>query len=98
MWHLYILESEKDGIHYIGISEDVNHRLKEHNSGKNHFTKGHRPWRILYTEEFSTASEARQREKYFKTGAGRRYIKENIMAVPGSPPDRLNEEANLDYE
>jgi hypothetical protein len=52
----------------------------------------------LYTEEFSTASEARQREKYFKTGAGRRYIKENIMAVPGSPPDRLNEEANLDYE
>jgi predicted GIY-YIG superfamily endonuclease len=28
-------------------------RLKEHNAGKNRFTKGHRPWKIIYTEQAS---------------------------------------------
>jgi len=89
MWYLYILESEKDGIHYIGISQDTNRRLQEHNSGKNLFTKGHIPWKLLYTEIYNSAVEARAREKYFKSGAGRRYIGEKIKGVPGSPPDRL---------
>jgi len=86
MWYVYIIESEKDGVHYIGMSQDVTHRLKEHNAGKNHFTKGHIPWKIIYTEEHNTALQAREREKYFKSGAGRRYIKEKIKGGPGSPP------------
>jgi putative endonuclease len=89
MWYLYILESEKDGIHYIGISQDTPRRLQEHNSGKNIFTKGHIPWKLLYSEKHNTAGEARTREKYFKSGAGRRYIREKIKGVPGSPPERL---------
>jgi len=43
MWFLYIIESKKDGIHYTGITKDIDNRLKEHNAGKNRFTKGHIP-------------------------------------------------------
>jgi len=88
MWYLYILKSEKDGIHYVGISKDVSKRLREHNAGRNRFTKGHIPWKVIYTEEYKNSLEARRREKYFKSGAGRRFVKEKIEGVLGSPPAR----------
>ena len=48
MCYLYILESETADIHYVGIKMDTDQRLKDHNSGRNKFTKGHIPWKILY--------------------------------------------------
>ena len=72
---VYILRSKSKGLLYKGISIDPEKRLLEHNSGKNKSTKGYRPWRLVYTEEFETRNEAREREKYFKSGAGREYLK-----------------------
>ncbi|MBS1731910.1 MAG: GIY-YIG nuclease family protein [Bacteroidetes bacterium] len=39
---VYILQSEKDGARYVGMALDVLNRLKEHNAGKNRYTKGRR--------------------------------------------------------
>ena len=75
---VYILKSLKDGARYVGMSEDINRRLHEHNNGKNRYTKGHMPWKIIYHEEFETWAEARVREKYFKTSAGRRYLEKKL--------------------
>jgi hypothetical protein len=50
---------------------NVDARLKEHNQGKNRFTKGHLPWKIIYTEDHSDWSSARVREKYLKSAAGK---------------------------
>jgi predicted GIY-YIG superfamily endonuclease len=45
---VYAILSEVNGDIYVGISKDADKRLKEHNGGKNRYTKGLRPWKILY--------------------------------------------------
>lgn len=73
----YILKSQKTAKTYVGSTLDLKRRIKEHNDGESTFTKKFRPWNIVYTEEFETITEARTREKYFKSAAGRRFIKKN---------------------
>ena len=75
---VYVLRSIKDGARYVGISQNLERRLQDHNSGKNRYTKGHMPWEIKYNEEYETWEEARSREKYFKSGAGRIYLEKKL--------------------
>ena len=72
---VYVIESIKDSTCYTGMAKDAVARLKEHNAGKNRFTKGHMPWRIIYTEQHLSWTEARPREKYLKTYAGKVWLK-----------------------
>ena len=74
-YFVYILTSEKDGRLYKGLTTDLEKRIREHNNGKTKSTKGYCPWKLIYKEEFITLEEARKREKYFKTGIGREFIK-----------------------
>lgn len=60
------------------MSNDVNRRLAEHNSRKVKSTKAFTPWRVIHMEEFNTGIEARSREKYLKSAAGRRWRKINL--------------------
>ena len=75
MWFVYIIRSERDGKRYVGMSDDPERRLREHNAGFTKSTKGRRPFRIVYQEQFDSREEAREREKYFKAAAGRRFLK-----------------------
>ena len=79
MVYVYVIESITDGTWYKGMAEVVDDRIAEHNSGKNRFTKGHRPWKLIHTEEFPTWKDARIREKYLKSAAGRRWLKNFLM-------------------
>ncbi len=63
----YILHSLKDGIHYYVSTSNLEKRLKDHNLGKSKFTKGHRPWEIIYFEEFASRSETIKREMFYKS-------------------------------
>lgn len=74
MVHVYVIESLSDGTWYTGMALDPEKRLKEHNQGKNRFTKGHRPWKIIYTESHPSWAAAREREKYLKTAAGKSWL------------------------
>jgi len=56
------------------MSIDPEMRLMQHNAGYVKSTKGYRPWKIIYTESFSTLVEARNREVYFKSGIGREFL------------------------
>ena len=76
VYFAYVLRSVKDGTHYYGSTSDLNKRVREHNSGKARFTKGHRPFEILYSENFTTKSEALKREKFFKSIAGYRWLRD----------------------
>jgi predicted GIY-YIG superfamily endonuclease len=87
MWYVYVIESETDGVRYTGMSESPNHRLAEHNSGRVVYTKGHRPWKLIYQEECADREHARTREKYYKSSAGRRNLKKIIS---GSQVPRPN--------
>ncbi|MBW7891246.1 MAG: GIY-YIG nuclease family protein [Chitinophagaceae bacterium] len=75
MFFVYVLRSQKDGRFYVGLTDDVTRRLKEHNSGKTKSTKGFIPWELLFFETFVTRIEARNREKYLKSGVGKEYVK-----------------------
>ena len=88
---VYVIESFLDGTWYTGMAMDAVLRLKEHNAGKNRFTKGHIPWKIIFTEHYDTWAEARRREKYLKTNAGKNWLKKFLNAnegKTGSPAKR----------
>ena len=71
---VYVLRSLRDGRRYVGITLDVDKRLRQHNRGEVTSTKGRRPFVLVPYEETGGVAEARIREKYFKTAAGRRYL------------------------
>ena len=77
---VYVIESLKDGTWYTGMALNVDARLKEHNQGKNRFTKGHLPWKIIYTENHPDWSSARVREKYLKTAAGKIWLRKKLYS------------------
>jgi putative endonuclease len=77
MYYAYILRSVKDGTFYYGSCEDINKRLRQHNAGKVRYTKGHRPYELFYCEKFSARIEAINREKFFKSIAGYRWLRAN---------------------
>ena len=63
------------GAIYVGIAQDADLRLKEHNAGKNRYTKGLKPWKTLYRESQPDWLAARKREKYLKSGVGKEFLK-----------------------
>ena len=74
MVFVYVIESITDGTWYTGMAMDPTARLCEHNNGKNRFTKGHLPWKLIYTENHPDWKSARIKEKYFKTAAGKNWL------------------------
>ena len=72
---VYVIRSQKDGRDYVGMSNDVERRLIEHNNGKTKSTKGFIPWNLLFFENYSDRITARKREKYLKSGYGKMWIK-----------------------
>jgi putative endonuclease len=78
MFYTYVLKSKKDSKLYIGYSNDLKHRLLEHNKGKVEATKARKPFELVYYEACLDEKKAIKREKYFKTGFGRRYLKNRI--------------------
>jgi putative endonuclease len=78
MYYVYVLKSDLDGSYYKGYTQNLELRLKEHNSGKSSYTARKIPWKLVYSEEVRTLEEAIAREKYFKSAAGRRFLKTKI--------------------
>ena len=85
---VYVLQSQKDGHHYVGMTSNLSRRIWEHQSGKVKSTKSRIPFVILYRKEFISRGAAREHEKYLKTAAGRRYLsKESKLQQPSNLPD-----------
>jgi putative endonuclease len=78
---VYVIESLTDQTWYTGMALDAPTRLKEHNNGKNRFTKGHLPWKIIYTEQHPDWETARKREKYLKSAAGKRWLQQYLNGI-----------------
>lgn len=76
MYFLYILKSLSDNFIYKGITNNLDRRIEQHNNREVSSTKNHIPLKLIYCEEFNNRIEAREREKYFKSGFGREIVKE----------------------
>jgi putative endonuclease len=75
MWFAYALRSNKDGHLYIGMTADLDRRVAEHNRSYNQSTKSRGPFQVIYVEKCGSRGEAREREKYLKSGTGREFLK-----------------------
>lgn len=82
MFYAYVIKSLLNDFYYKGHCVNLEVRLLEHNSGKTKSNKHYAPFKIVYFEELETRLEAINREKYFKTAAGRRFLKTKITWVP----------------
>ena len=74
MYFVYVIQSLSHNNRYIGSTDNVIKRVQEHNLGKCRYTSGRRPWELVYKETFKTRSEAMKREKFLKSGQGRKYL------------------------
>jgi putative endonuclease len=78
-WFVYALRSLKDDNLYIGISRNPERRVEIHNRGKTESTRSRRPFVLVYKEGFSSLKEAREKERYYKSGFGREKLKNSII-------------------
>jgi len=77
-YYTYVLRSKKDSQFYTGSTNDLRRRLTEHNSAKVSSTKNRGPFELIYYEACMNEQDARAREKYLKTGMGKRYLKNRL--------------------
>ena len=79
MYIVYVLKDSNNGF-YKGVTNNLQRRLKEHRCGKTKTTRFMNDVRVVYTEEFDNFKEARAREVYLKSAAGRRFLKSKLIA------------------
>ena len=77
-YYVYILESQKDKYWYTGYTSNLRKRFLEHQNGYTRSTKKHRPWKLIYYEAGLSETDAVAREKYLKSGMGKRYIRNRL--------------------
>jgi predicted GIY-YIG superfamily endonuclease len=79
MIYVYILQSTAEGEHfYVGISNDLKSRLRQHNAGEVFHTAKHRPWRLKNFVSFEDEQKAYAFERYLKSGSGRAFAKKHF--------------------
>jgi putative endonuclease len=72
MVYVYVLHSRFDNGLYIGYSADLKKRLKQHEAGISFATSYRGPWTLIYYEAYPEEADALGRERYLKSGGGRR--------------------------
>ena len=75
MFYVYVIKSQLRNYIYVGMTNNFQRRIKQHNSGENSTTKAYSPFDLVFGEEYNTRAEAREREKYLKSGIGKEFIK-----------------------
>ena len=80
-WNVYVLRSLKNGRLYTGSTNDLPRRIAEHTRGKTKYTRHAGPFELVYSEKYSSGLEARQRERFLKTGQGREELKRLMGSV-----------------
>jgi putative endonuclease len=99
MFYVYVLRSLKTGKLYTGWTPDLKARVKKHNLGQVKSTKTFLPYELVFYEAFQSEPDSHLRELFFKSGWGRKHLKEalkNTLAAgslkgppaktPGSKP------------
>jgi putative endonuclease len=86
---VYLLHSTKDNGFYIGFSTDLKRRLSEHTRGASFATKFRGPWKLIYYEAYTEREDAEGREKFLKSGAGRRFLRAQLRNYLEKVPARV---------
>ncbi|MDO8517862.1 MAG: GIY-YIG nuclease family protein [bacterium] len=75
MYWVYALKSNIQKYIYVGMTNDIDRRIAEHNAGRAKTTKPYAPFKLIYSETAGDRQSARKREKYLKSGIGKEFLK-----------------------
>ncbi|MGD2173845.1 MAG: GIY-YIG nuclease family protein [Candidatus Brocadiaceae bacterium] len=79
MKYVYLIRSKsRPGKTYIGITEDLEARLKAHNEGSSAHTARFRPWKLEVALAFQQDEKAEDSEEYLRSGSGRAFAKRHF--------------------
>ena len=70
MYCVYMAQSMTLKQFYIGVTSNLEERMRKHNAGSSSYTKPYRPWKLIYSESFVTKTEAYKREYFLKHPGG----------------------------
>ncbi|TEB12436.1 GIY-YIG nuclease family protein [Pelotomaculum propionicicum] len=78
-WYVYIILCNNGSL-YKGFTDDLERRYYQHLTGAGaKYTKQHKPIGLVYFEEYDKKEDAAAREKYFKSGTGREWLKNKLV-------------------
>ena len=75
MFYVYAISSLNHNYIYVGMTQDLNNRIKRHNDGRERTTKFYKPYKLIFYEICKTRIQARQKEVYWKSGVGKEKLK-----------------------
>ncbi|MFH0891299.1 MAG: GIY-YIG nuclease family protein [Candidatus Falkowbacteria bacterium] len=79
MHYVYLLECQTDRSWYIGQTSDLKKRIKDHQSGNGcRTTAMKKDWKLIYYEAYDDKRDAIGRERFLKSGSGRKYLKKQL--------------------
>ncbi|OGL35984.1 excinuclease ABC subunit C [Candidatus Saccharibacteria bacterium RIFCSPHIGHO2_12_FULL_47_16b] len=78
MCYVYVLRNTENGRFYTGFTFDLKKRLTEHFANQSRSTNKRGPYELIYYEACMNSTDARAREKFLKTGQGKRYLKNRV--------------------
>ncbi|MGQ9643826.1 MAG: GIY-YIG nuclease family protein [Ignavibacterium sp.] len=78
MLYVYALKSKTRNYIYVGMTANIKDRMHRHNSGYEKTTRSYRPFELIYLEAFDNRKQAREKEKYLKSGSGKEYLKKIV--------------------
>lgn len=78
MYYIYVIRSLKDKGFYVGKTQNIRQRIKEHNKGRIPSTKDRKPFKFIYCEASNDPRDTDHREKYLKTAWGKRYLNHRL--------------------
>jgi len=89
MHYTYVLLSEKDGAFYTGYTSDLRKRVQRHVGHQVRSTAYRTPLALVYYEACLDPNDALRRERFLKTGKGKRYIKGRLKRHLAVKHDKL---------
>ena len=78
MYYVYVMQSKKDKQFYTGFTRELQNRIREHNEGRVSSTKTRGPFELIYYEACLNEQDGLAREKYLKSGMGKRYLNNRL--------------------
>ena len=88
LYYVYAISSLQRNYIYVGISNNPERRIMQHNKGYERTTKPYRPYKVLIIETYPDRPAAREREKYLKTTTGKRFLKKVREQSEDSEPSQ----------
>jgi putative endonuclease len=90
MFFVYVLRSLASGLFYVGHTEDLRQRIREHCEGCSHYTRSRGPWQLVFVETFLSRSDAMARERQIKSRKSKKYIERLIESDDGKWRERIS--------